>query len=152
MAILDDVKVALRIAAATTAYDGEVQDLIDACETDLALAGLLVIDETDALTKRAIQVYCKANFGYDNPDADRLQKSYDMLKNHLSMSSDYAYYTVTITAVEQGPVEFDGVTKETNASGVVVFYSRTKNHVEYTMDGTTGYIDIAGNTVIGGGI
>jgi len=40
MALLDDVKLALRISPGTTAYDGEVQDLIDAAKADLRLSGV----------------------------------------------------------------------------------------------------------------
>ena len=89
MAILDDVKVALRIAATTTAYDGEVGDLIEAAKDDLQLAGIISDDTTDPLIKRAVITYCKAYFGYDNPDAERFLQSYLMLKMHLSLSVDY---------------------------------------------------------------
>ncbi len=47
-----------------------------------------------------------------------------MRKRQMALSTDYAYYVVTITASEQGEVIFDGISKETNDSGVVVFYSR----------------------------
>ena len=91
MAILDDVKKALRISAANTALDGEVQDLINEAKADLALVGVdtAKIDDTDALIKRAIRTYCKAHFGWNNPDADRLQKAYEMIRDHLSLSVDY---------------------------------------------------------------
>jgi len=89
MAILDDVKVALRIAASNTAFDGEVNDLISAAKDDLQLAGITSDDTTDPLIKRAVITYCKAHFGYDNPDADRFIKSYEMLKMHLTLAEDY---------------------------------------------------------------
>ena len=91
MAILDDIKTALRISRVNTAYDDEVQDLIDEAKADLALAGVASakIDETDPLIKRAIRTYCKAHFGWNNPDADRLQIAYEMIRNHLSLSVDY---------------------------------------------------------------
>lgn len=150
MALLDEVKPALRVT--TTEFDGEISGLIDACKSDLQQSGLYVVDETDPLIKRAIILYCKANFGYDNPDAERLQQSYDMLKNHLSMSADYAYYKVTIEAGEQCQVTFDGETKETDDSGQVVFYSRAKNHIPYQIaDGEIQYIDITGDTTITAG-
>jgi len=147
MTLLEDIKQVLRIS--NTAYDIEIQDLIDTCKADLQLAGLLVVDDTDPLIKRAITVYVKANFGWDNPDSEKLQQSYEMLKNHLSMSTDYAYYTVTINASEQCEVIFNGETKQTNESGTVVFYSRAKNHIAYTVNGTTNYVDVTGDTVIG---
>lgn len=92
MALLDDVKTTLRIS--NTAFDTEISDLILSAKADLQLAGILTPDETDALTKRAITIYCKANFGWDNPDSDKLNQSYEMLKNHLSLSVDYTVEVV----------------------------------------------------------
>jgi uncharacterized phage protein (predicted DNA packaging) len=89
MALLNDVKLSLRIS--NTAYDTEITDLIAAAAMDLELTGVDgdTIDSQDLLIKRAIMLYVKANFGYNNPDAERLQKSYDMLKAHLSLSEEY---------------------------------------------------------------
>ena len=90
--MLDEIKAALRISASTTAFDGEVSDLIDAARQDLILSGVTSTkanDDTDALIKRAVSIYVKANFGWANPDAERLQKSYDLLKMHLTMSVEY---------------------------------------------------------------
>ena len=42
-----------------------------------------------ALIKRAIILYCKANFGLDNKDSEKYNKSYDLLKQHLALSGDY---------------------------------------------------------------
>ena len=85
--MLDKVKLALRVSG--TVFDLEIQDLIDAAKLDLQISGVVKIDEEDALIQRAIIVYCKANFGYDNNEAERFQKSYDMLKQHLSLAGDY---------------------------------------------------------------
>lgn len=90
--MLDEIKPKLRISASTTAFNGEVTDLIDAARLDLILSGVTSTkanDDTDALIKRAVDLYCKANFGWANPEAERLQKSYDLLKMHLSMSVEY---------------------------------------------------------------
>lgn len=90
MALLDDIKISLRVG--TAALDGEIGDLIDAVKTELILSGILsakVDDESDALIKRAVTLYCKANFGYNNPDAEKLQRSYDLLKSHLALSAEY---------------------------------------------------------------
>jgi hypothetical protein len=95
MAILDDVKVALRIAAATASFDSEITDLISAAKKDLELAGITKADESDALIKRAINTYCKAHYGYDNPDAERFLESYLMLKRHLALSVDYTEAVVS---------------------------------------------------------
>ena len=90
MPILDDIKIALRIS--NTAYDSEINDLVAAARADLRLSGILeskVNDDTDPLIKRAIIIYVKANFGWNNPDAERLQQSYNMLKIHLALSQEY---------------------------------------------------------------
>lgn len=90
--ILDDVKQALRISPTNTAFDVEIQDLIEASRLDMIQSGvsdLKANDDTDALIKRAIITYCKAHFGYDNPEADRFTQSYIMLKQHLALASDY---------------------------------------------------------------
>ncbi|CAM3876428.1 head-tail connector protein [Cohnella lubricantis] len=91
MALLDDVKLALRISS--SAFDSEVTDLIDASRADLKLSGVLAVkadaEAPDALIKRAVVTYAKANFGFDNPDADRLRDAYNMLKAHLTLSQEY---------------------------------------------------------------
>lgn len=96
MTLIDDIKTALRIS--NTAFDSEISDLISAAQSDLKLSGILeskVNDDTDPLIKRAIIIYVKANFGWNNPDAERLQQSYNMLKIHLALSQEY-----TVEAVE----------------------------------------------------
>lgn len=85
--MLEDVKKSLRISSTT--FDSEVKDLIESAKLDLKIAGIKVSDSPDPLIKRAITIYCKANFGYDNPEADRFNDSYVMLKQHLSLSGDY---------------------------------------------------------------
>lgn len=88
--MLADVKLALRLS--TDALDGEVNDLIESARQDLILSGVLsskANDDTDALVKRAILFYCKANFGWDNPEADRLQTAYESIRNHLTLTDEY---------------------------------------------------------------
>ena len=87
MAFIDDIKSALRIDGNES--DAEVNDLIAAAKLDLKIAGVNSTDDTDKLIKRAITLYCKANYGYDG-DAERLEKSYVSLKQHLSLSTEYA--------------------------------------------------------------
>ena len=89
MALLDDVKIALRISAATTSFNTEINDLISAAQQDLLVAGIKVTDTSDPLIKRAIVTYCKAHFGYDNPEAERFEKAYNAIKLHLMLSSEY---------------------------------------------------------------
>lgn len=86
MALINDVKMALRVT--TTAFDSEITDLIDAAVADLGIAGVEAIDTADALVKRAVITYCRANFG--TPDEyDRLKASYDEQKAQLGMATGY---------------------------------------------------------------
>jgi len=94
--MLESVKLALRVTVID--FDEEIQDLINAAKSDLSIAGVDIINEDDPLIRRAIITYCKANFGYDNPEAERFQQSYDMLKQHLSLSYDYRVVDETATS------------------------------------------------------
>ena len=92
MPILEDVKKALRIT--NNAFDDEVTDLIKAGESDLRLAGIFFEDETPEeeyhpLIKRAILIYAKAHFGYENTEAERFEESYIMLKKQLIIAGEF---------------------------------------------------------------
>ena len=85
-----DVRRYLRISH--THFDAEITDLIGAARADLLLGGIVaakVEDESDAIIKRAIVCYVKAEFGLDNPDAAKYRDSYEMLKRHLQLSNEY---------------------------------------------------------------
>ncbi len=88
--MLNDIKNSLRVNG--TDLDNEILDLIESAKADLILSGVnkdKVID-TDPLIKRAITVYCKANFGYEDPKlSERFQESYISLKHHLTLSAEY---------------------------------------------------------------
>lgn len=90
MPIFDDVKLAVR--EDNDAFDTEILDIIEAAKLDLKGSGVVEIDDTDPLIKRAIILYSKANYGLNNPDMEKYQNSYNMLKAHLSFSSDYNGY------------------------------------------------------------
>jgi hypothetical protein len=90
--LLKTVITALRLPSDPD-LESEARDLITAAKLDLELSGVLSVktnDHEDALIKRAIVTYCKANFGWDNPEAERFQKSYESLRNHLSLSAEYS--------------------------------------------------------------
>ena len=75
-----------------THFDAEITDLIGAARADLLLGGIVaakVEDENNAIIKRAIVCYVKAEFGLDNPDAAKYRDSYEMLKRHLQLSNEY---------------------------------------------------------------
>lgn len=75
-----------------THLDGEIVDLIEAARADLILGGILpsrANDETDPLIKRAVLVYAKSEFGLENTDSEKYRESYNILKRHLMLSSEY---------------------------------------------------------------
>ena len=81
MAMLDDVKLALRLT--TTAYDSELEGLISAGVSDLGVAGVTETNTEDPLVKRAVITYCKIHFG-SPADFDRLKESYDEQKAQMA--------------------------------------------------------------------
>lgn len=95
--MLTAVKLALRIT--TTAFDDELNQLIEAAKTDLGIAGVTVPVTTesdlDQIIQRAIITYCKLNFGeLDRVEMyDRLKTSYDEQKAQLSMATGYTVWT-----------------------------------------------------------
>lgn len=90
MAIIDDVRLALRIT--TTTFDNELSNLINAAKIDLGIAGVTLPTELDAICNLAIVTYCKCNFGQPD-DYDRLKRSYDEQKAQLSMATGYTTWT-----------------------------------------------------------
>lgn len=88
--MLEKVKMALRIT--TNAYNSELNDLIDAAQTDLGIAGVALPETLDAICQRAIITYCKLHFG-EPDDYDRLKASYDEQKAQLSMATGYTAWT-----------------------------------------------------------
>lgn len=84
--MLESVKLALRVT--TTAYDAELESLIEAAKLDLGVAGVLLFGNGDELVKRAVITYCRLNFG-SPADYDRLKASYDEQKAQLSMATGY---------------------------------------------------------------
>ena len=87
--MLDKVKLALRLSG--TALDGEVSAI-----ADLRLVGINIPAEAgsssktlgDPLLDRAVVLYAKAEFGF-NDDAERYRNAYDYLKCALSLTADY---------------------------------------------------------------
>ena len=92
MALLDDVKVACRVAS--TAFDNELTDLISSALADMGItdinAELLVEGNPEPLIKQAVITYCRMNFGFQSDTYyARLKASYDEQKAQLLLSSTY---------------------------------------------------------------
>ena len=88
--MLEAVKLALRIT--TDAFDTELSDLIEAGMIDLTQAGIVNMDTSDPMIRRAVITFCRLNFGQPD-DFDRLKKSYDEQKAQMGMATGYTVWT-----------------------------------------------------------
>lgn len=78
----------------TTAYDAQIEMLLDAAMLDLGVAGVEVPETLDVLVSQAAITYFLMNFG--QPDEyDRLKASYDEQKAQLSTCTGYTNWEVT---------------------------------------------------------
>lgn len=90
--LLDACRAALRIPAFCNDFDEEIADVIDAARAELVAGGVSdakAHDDEDGRVRLAIKVYVKANFGMDNPDAEKFMRSFEIMLT--SMSGDSAY-------------------------------------------------------------
>lgn len=90
MAILDDVKVALRVTTNDAGLTAEISDLINEAVLDLERTTDIKeinLNSLDALEKGAIKTYCKWKWTGD----EKLKVSYDEYKAKMSMSYAYRY-------------------------------------------------------------
>lgn len=91
MALLADVKVRLRIAAANTTFDTDIANLILEAKKDLTRRGVLTagVIDTDVAITSAIVSYCRAYFDLSNPDIEKWIKVYESQRDSLSLDGDY---------------------------------------------------------------
>ena len=90
--LLDACRAALRIPNFCNDYDEEISDVIEAARAELGAGGVSeskAHDDSDGRVRLAIKVYVKANFGMDNPDAERFTKSFDAMLTSMSGDSSY---------------------------------------------------------------
>lgn len=95
MALLDDVRSCLRVTS--TLSDAEIQMWIDAAVADMRRCGVKpeLLDKTrmSPLAKSAVTCFVKAQYGYDNDEAQRFLSSYsDMLASLLNSNSNEHLY------------------------------------------------------------
>ncbi len=86
--LTEKMRAALRISSTSEKITAEIEDCIDACIADLRNDGVKADDVMDSLIIRAITLYCKAEFGY-NDKAEKFRQSYDTLKMRLALSQEY---------------------------------------------------------------
>lgn len=86
--MLEAVKLAMRPAIKTNAYDSELLDLIEAAKADLGLVGIQNVKENDPLIRQAIKTYCRLHFGTpENPEM--LERAYHTQKAQLQNATGY---------------------------------------------------------------
>lgn len=113
MALIDDVRVCLRVTSSLT--DSEIQMWIDAAIADMARCGvkeeLLYEPTMNSLAKSAVVCFVKGQYGYDNSEAPRFLESYQMMLAGLlnSKSNEYLFPSEDGSSDSGGPSE-DGVT------------------------------------------
>lgn len=87
--LVSAAKLAGRIT--TTAFDVQVQGLLDAALLDLGVAGVEIPAELDALVTQAAVTYFLMNFGSPE-EYDRLKRSYDEQKAQLATCTGYTVW------------------------------------------------------------
>ena len=95
--LLKHVKLLCRITTDDEGIKLEIESLVDAAIHDLKLSGVRVEEPFVPLIIRAIGLYAKANFGFDNPDSEKLMESYRSLETHLALSEEYCGVVVDET-------------------------------------------------------
>lgn len=87
MTLLEETKNKLRLVS--NAFDeGEIVPLIEACKRDLEMSGVVLISDEDPLIRQAVNLYCKAFFGYAE-DAERYARAYAALRQSMALCSEY---------------------------------------------------------------
>lgn len=93
--LLNHVKAVLRISTNDEGINSEIKMLIKSAIVDLKMSGVKtekIIDDDityDEIIVLAISLYCKAKFGFDNPESEKIFESYKSLEQHLALSSEY---------------------------------------------------------------
>lgn len=85
--LLEKIKLSLRIF--DDIFDPEIEDLIEAALSNLETSGIKNINISDPQIIRAVTLYCKANFGFNNNESEQFQNCYINLVKHLATSSKY---------------------------------------------------------------
>ena len=80
-------KLRKRIRVMSDSSDEEITDLVESGKKELEIAGVYG-EEEDQTYYKAIVLYCKANYGYDE-DTERFRKAFEALRDAMSLSGDY---------------------------------------------------------------
>ena len=86
--LLNKSRIALRIT--NTAYDTDINRLIDAAKLDIKESGIEEDSLLDlSLYDNAIVTFVCANFGLDNPDSEMLQNRYEKQLAKMALLQDH---------------------------------------------------------------
>lgn len=83
---LAELKRTLRVASANA--DTEVADLVRAAVHNMRITGVIWRGENDPLSRQAVKLYCKGNYGYDEK-AEHFQQAYEALRDSMALSGEY---------------------------------------------------------------
>lgn len=89
--------VKLTLRETSTEFDKEIESYIEVCAVELQTAGVLPSFFRDSLSPttvdpqilQAIRLYCLANYGLYNTDAERYDRSYHSLKALICTNRRY---------------------------------------------------------------
>lgn len=84
--MLDLVKRSLRVSSTT--FDDELISLINAAMLEMKRCGIFYDPENEMIRQATVQ-FCKARFGYDNPEATRFERNFFEMLKAMSLSGDY---------------------------------------------------------------
>lgn len=91
--LLEEVRLDVKVT--TTAYDVTLLELIDGAIIKMNRTGIPVPTEhaqvTDPLHRRAIKTYVKAHFIDENPDYDKLMRSWAMQLSYMLGTTGYHF-------------------------------------------------------------
>lgn len=76
-------------------FDSEIDDLLDAAEIDLGIAGVVLPNPLTTIAERAEVLYCLYHLELEHGDpdkAERFKKSYDEQKAQLGMAEGYTVW------------------------------------------------------------
>lgn len=90
-------KLAARIK--TTAFDDQIDMLLEAAVLDLGVAGVEMPESMDAIVSQACITYFLMHFGQPD-DYDRLKKSYDEQKAQLVTCTGYTNWSGSVIETE----------------------------------------------------
>lgn len=78
-----------RISTSNPIVIEEIENLIIACQHDMELKGVRSSEIQDPLISRAIKLYVKGNFNTAAKESERLIRSYEMMRDSMSLSGEY---------------------------------------------------------------